>query len=103
AHFPQVHRHRGDAVGLRQSVLQLLLGDEAQLVEARAQPSPVKDLVLDRLLELALGHDATVPQDPTQNRQLATPAKPAILAGLEYYPPSHRSRSEPNRLKRPAS
>jgi hypothetical protein len=73
-------------MGLRQGLLQPLFGDEAQFMKARSQPPPVENLVLDRLLELALGHDAAVPQDPAQNRQLETPAKPAILAGLGYHP-----------------
>jgi hypothetical protein len=56
----------------RQCVDEPLLGDEAQLVERRAEPAPVEHLVLDRLLQLTVGDDATVAQDSSQDRQIGS-------------------------------
>src|SRR4029077_5268543 len=61
------------AVGLGQDLLQLLLADEAQLVEAGAQAAPVEDLVVDRLLELALGDDAPVLEQPREDGSALSP------------------------------
>ena len=74
---PQVDR--GHAVGAGQRVGEPLLGDEAELVEARAEPAAVEHLVLDGLLQLPVGDDPAVAQDPSQYRQ-ARLREPAILA-----------------------
>jgi hypothetical protein len=66
-------------VGPGQGLAQPLLRDEAELVEVRAEAAAVEDLVLDGLLELSLGDDATVAQDASENRQWVAPGKGALL------------------------
>jgi hypothetical protein len=63
----------GDALGPGEGVGEALLGDEAQLVEARAQAAPVEDLVLDGLLQLSVRDDPAIAQDPSQYGQRAPP------------------------------
>ena len=63
------HVRRGDAVGPRERLPKPLLGDEAELVEARPQAPPVEDLVLDGLLKLSLGDHPAVAQDAGQDWQ----------------------------------
>jgi hypothetical protein len=59
----------GDAVHARERVGQPLLGDEAELVQGRAEPPAVEHLVLDGLLQLALGDHATIAQDASEYGQ----------------------------------
>ena len=63
----------GHALGPGERVGEALLGDEAELLEARAQASAVEHLVLDGLLQLPVGDDPAVAQDPSQYRQRAPP------------------------------
>src|SRR5262249_25024885 len=69
------------AVRARERVGEPLLGDEAELVEAGAEPPAVEHLVLDRLLQLSVGDHPAVAQDPSQDRQKRTSSKAAILTG----------------------
>ena len=64
---------RGHALGAGERVGEPLLGDEAELVEARAEAAAVEHLVLDGLLQLSVGDDPAVAQDPSQYRQRAPP------------------------------
>ena len=59
----------GNALGAGEGVGEPLLGDEAELEEARAEPAAVEHLVLDGLLQLPVGDDPAVAQDPSQYRQ----------------------------------
>jgi hypothetical protein len=68
-------------VAPRQRLLQAVLGDEAQLVEARAKPAAVEDLMLDRELELVVADEPAFPQDASQYRQGAPSMRSAILVG----------------------
>src|SRR5262249_31019603 len=67
---------RRDSVGPAEGLLQPVLGDVAQLVEVRAQPAPVEDLVLDRFLELSLRDDPAVAQEPGEDRQSPSDKRP---------------------------
>jgi hypothetical protein len=58
-------------VGAGEGVGEALLGDESELVEARAEATTVEDLVLDRLLELLVRDDPAVAQDASEYRQRA--------------------------------
>jgi hypothetical protein len=60
---------RGHAVRARQRVGQALLGDEAELVEARAEPAAVEHLVLDGLLQLSVRDHPAVAQDSSEDGQ----------------------------------
>jgi hypothetical protein len=79
-------------VGAGEGLLQAVLGDEAQLVEAGAEPPAEEDLVLDGLLELVLGDETAVPQDPGEYRHGAPSMKVVILVGY----PSDRKALPPN-------
>ena len=64
---------RGHAVGAGERVDEPLLGDEAELEEARAQAAAVEDLVLDGLLQLSLRDDPAIAQDASEYRQSVPP------------------------------
>ena len=60
---------RRDTLGPGKGLGQPLLGDEAELIETRAEAAAVEDLMLNGLLQLCFTDDSAVAENPSQNRQ----------------------------------